>query len=299
MHGRKQGFGRVSSKQVCRTDGCACSFVGLLASVKHASGKLIKPPQHVLKLCPRYAGNVRKRVRLLLIRLPRSRARLKLVGWLLACLNVPATCYCISGTGVLGQVLRAATLRQKSRIKLSTSPSRSILTPGQPVPALSLYAGQPLARQFLSHWYDSTRKKSTRRKRARLRTSWMGEWWEVLPESASSRVEPSFVQWNQSLHLSPRLCPSVAGCSPPSMPSIVFCLLLSCFTFHLGFVHPLQGVATCQCLPLSSVYCFPVPGGSPLLCYVVLPSSTWSCHRLESGSSSGFLARRLASLAQG
>ena len=28
--------------------------------------------------------------------------------------------------------------------------------------------------------------------------------------------------------LSPRLCPSIAGCSPPSMPSIAFCLLLSC-----------------------------------------------------------------------
>ena len=30
------------------------------------------------------------------------------------------------------------------------------------------------------------------------------------------------------IHLSPRLCPSAAGCSPPSMPSIVFCLLLTC-----------------------------------------------------------------------
>ena len=30
-------------------------------------------------------------------------------------------------------------------------------------------------------------------------------------------------------HLSPRPCPSTAGCSPPSMPSIVLCLLLSCF----------------------------------------------------------------------
>ena len=29
-------------------------------------------------------------------------------------------------------------------------------------------------------------------------------------------------------HLSPRLCPSNAGCSPPSVPSIVLCLLLSC-----------------------------------------------------------------------
>ena len=60
------------------------------------------------------------------------------------------------------------------------------------------------------------------------------------------------------------------------MSSIVFCLLLSCFTFHLGFVHPLQDVALHQCLPLSSVCCFPVPGGSLLFCYVVLPSSAWS-----------------------
>ena len=54
------------------------------------------------------------------------------------------------------------------------------------------------------------------------------------------------------------------------MSSIVFCLLLSCFTFHLGFVHPLQDVVLHQCLPLSSVCCFPDPG------YVVLPSSAWS-----------------------
>ena len=45
---------------------------------------------------------------------------------------------------------------------------------------------------------------------------------------------------------------------------------------HLGFVHPLQDVALHQCLPLSSVCCFPNPGGSLLICYVVLPSSAWS-----------------------
>ena len=33
---------------------------------------------------------------------------------------------------------------------------------------------------------------------------------------------------NFTFHLSPRSCPSTAGCSPPSMPSIVLCLLLSC-----------------------------------------------------------------------
>ena len=74
-------------------------------------------------------------------------------------------------------------------------------------------------------------------------------------------------------HLSPWLCPSTAGCSPPSMSFIVLCLLLSCFTspsmysivlcllcftFRLGFVHPLQDVALHQCLSLSYVYCFPV-----------------------------------------
>ena len=45
---------------------------------------------------------------------------------------------------------------------------------------------------------------------------------------------------------------------------------------HLGFVHPLQDVALHQCLPLSSVCCFLNPGGSLLLCYVILPSSVWS-----------------------
>ena len=35
-------------------------------------------------------------------------------------------------------VLSAATLRQKLQIKVSISPSHSILTPGQPVPALTL-----------------------------------------------------------------------------------------------------------------------------------------------------------------
>ena len=35
-------------------------------------------------------------------------------------------------------ILRAATLRQKLQIQLSTSPSHSILTPGRPVPGLTL-----------------------------------------------------------------------------------------------------------------------------------------------------------------
>ena len=48
------------------------------------------------------------------------------------------------------------------------------------------------------------------------------------------------------------------------------------FTFRVGFVHPLQDVALHQYLPLSSVCCFPVPGGFHLPCYVVLSSSAWS-----------------------
>ena len=40
-------------------------------------------------------------------------------------------------------IVRAATLKQKLQIKLSTSPSHSILTPGRPVPALTLYRQTP------------------------------------------------------------------------------------------------------------------------------------------------------------
>ena len=47
------------------------------------------------------------------------------------------------------------------------------------------------------------------------------------------------------------------------MSSIVFCLFLSCFTFHLGFVHPLQDIAPPSmssivvCLLLSCSWWFP------------------------------------------
>ena len=40
-------------------------------------------------------------------------------------------------------VVRAATLRQKLQIKLSTSPSHSILTPGRPVPVRTLRRQAP------------------------------------------------------------------------------------------------------------------------------------------------------------
>ena len=40
-------------------------------------------------------------------------------------------------------IVRAATFRQKLQIKLSTSPSQGILTPGQPVPALTLSRQAP------------------------------------------------------------------------------------------------------------------------------------------------------------
>ena len=69
-------------------------------------------------------------------------------------------------------------------------------------------------------------------------------------------------------HLSPWLCPS--GLSHVVLsPFIPFTLALSIWlvsccaftfhTFHLGVVHPLQDVARHQCLPSSSVCCFPVP----------------------------------------
>ena len=57
---------------------------------------------------------------------------------------------------------------------------------------------------------------------------------------------------------------------------VVYCMLSYLISSHLGFVHPLQDVALHQCLPSSSVCCLPNPGGSLLLCYVILPSSAWS-----------------------
>ena len=47
-----------------------------------------------------------------------------------------------------------------------------------------------------------------------------------VPSSAS--VFDSICLDAFSFHLSPTLCPSTAGCSPPSTSSVVFCLLLSC-----------------------------------------------------------------------
>ena len=48
-----------------------------------------------------------------------------------------------SQDGSVQIILRAATLRYKLQTKLSISPSHSILTPGQPVPALTLQHQAP------------------------------------------------------------------------------------------------------------------------------------------------------------
>ena len=72
-------------------------------------------------------------------------------------------------------------------------------------------------------------------------------------------------------------------CRPAHIPSHLPVYLLTYLptflltrppTFHLGFVHPLQDVTLRQCLPLPSVYCFPVSGCS-LLSYVVGKMSTY------------------------
>ena len=59
-----------------------------------------------------------------------------MVGWLVA-LHPSNMLVHLKG-GSAQTSVRAATLRQKLQIKLSVSPSHSILTPGQPVPALTL-----------------------------------------------------------------------------------------------------------------------------------------------------------------
>ena len=64
--------------------------------------------------------------------------------------------------------------------------------------------------------------------------------------------------------------------APTKTQELGLCQGWSTPSSRLGFVHPLQDVALHQCLPLSSVCCFPGPGDSFLPCYVVLPSSAWS-----------------------
>ena len=75
-------------------------------------------------------------------------------------------------------------------------------------------------------------------------------------------------------HLSPSLYPSIAGCSPPSMPPIVLCLLLSCsrwfppsllcrlaiFWLVVLLISSLSLVAT-----LCSVWSFPMMGFWPTI----------------------------------
>ena len=86
----------------------------------------------------------------------------------LACwlLNVPATCECISGTDLLRQFY---VLPHWDRSCRSNFPSHPVTvywhwadqSQRWPYNARRL-AGQPLECQFLSHWYDSTPKKSRR-----------------------------------------------------------------------------------------------------------------------------------------
>ena len=63
------------------------------------------------------------------------------VGWLLACLT--SQHHASVSRGRVYSLLRAATVRQKLPTTLSISPSHSILTPGQPVPALTLQRQVP------------------------------------------------------------------------------------------------------------------------------------------------------------
>ena len=61
---------------------------------------------------------------------------LRFVCWLVA--YRPSNMLVYLRDGSAQTILRAATLRQKLQIQLSTSPSHSILTSGRPVPALAL-----------------------------------------------------------------------------------------------------------------------------------------------------------------
>ena len=76
-----------------------------------------------------------------------------------------------------------------------------------------------------------------------------------------------------------RMFPSLINCCTIDWFQVTYLYHYFLISSHLGFVHPLQDVALHQCLPSSSVCCLPNPGGSLLLCYVILPSSAWSSSR--------------------
>ena len=85
-----------------------------------------------------------------------------------------------------------------------------------------------------------------------------------------------------TFHLSPRLSPSTAGCSPPSMSSIVFCLLLSCSRwFTLSFLCRRRLAIFClvdlliSSLSLVATLCSVWSTYCPSFLLCVLPSSTF------------------------
>ena len=90
-----------------------------------------------------------------------------------------------------------------------------------------------------------------------------------METSEAQRITRHLWSMEWFLNLCDKLC-SVGQALP------LHSTIISPFNFQLGFVHPLHYVALHQCLPLSSVCCFPVPGGSLFPCYVFLPSSAWS-----------------------
>ena len=87
------------------------------------------------------------------------------VCWLL---NVPATCQCISGTDLHRQFYVLPHWDRSCRSNFPSHPvtvywHRADQSQCWPYNARRL-AGQPLECQFLSHWYDSTPKKSRRKR---------------------------------------------------------------------------------------------------------------------------------------
>ena len=92
--------------------------------------------------------------------------------------------------------------------------------------------------------------------------TWVAKWLSGRPESVrhtdrdpafAGRVIATFT-FHQGF-VRPLQDVTLRQCLPFSS---VYCFPVSPFTFHQGFVRPLQDVTLHQCLPFSSIYCFPV-----------------------------------------
>ena len=131
--------------------------------------------------------------------------------------------------GFAKTILRAATLRYKLQIQFSTSPSHSIQTPGQPVPALTLYRQAP-GRVATGVPIDKSLVRLDPEKSHRKRDSNPGS---SVPEADALNTRPTRQRGREN-------AASKADIRYNNICRMRKCLYLCIYTVFLSFNHFLQ-----------------------------------------------------------